>query len=67
MMQTSNEINLSDLEWTKVFQHPNYGVFERVLRKARKAVNPMTKEIITVKAKHAVKFKVSSSLKKAIL
>lgn len=39
-----------------------FGTFKVVKRKARKGVNPRTKQKITIPEKHAVKFKPSKKL-----
>ncbi|MCK5788109.1 MAG: HU family DNA-binding protein [Chlamydiia bacterium] len=43
------------------------GSFERVQRKARKGINPATKEVIQIKAKKAPKFKAAKAFKDAVL
>ena len=43
------------------------GSFERVHRKARKGINPATKEVIQIKAKNAPKFKAAKAFKDAVL
>ena len=43
-----------------------FGSFQKVERKARQGRNPMTGETIKIKAKGAVKFKVSKQFKDAV-
>ena len=43
------------------------GSFERVQRKARKGINPATKEVIQIEAKKAPKFKAAKAFKDAVL
>lgn len=45
---------------------PGFGTFSKVYRNARQGVNPATGEKITIKARHAVKFKAGKALKDAI-
>jgi DNA-binding protein HU-beta len=43
-----------------------FGTFSKTYRKARQGVNPATGEKITIKARHAVKFKAGKALKDAV-
>ena len=45
---------------------PGFGTFSKVHRKARKGINPATRETITIKARNAVKFQASKGLKEAV-
>jgi DNA-binding protein HU-beta len=45
---------------------PGLGTFSKVVRQARKGVNPATGEKITIKAHNAVKFKPGKALKDAV-
>ncbi|MBU4344637.1 MAG: HU family DNA-binding protein [Desulfobacteraceae bacterium] len=45
---------------------PGFGTFSKVYRKERQGVNPATGEKITIKARHAIKFRPGKALKDAI-
>jgi DNA-binding protein HU-beta len=62
-----NELIAKSLKKEKKFKLPGLGIFAVKHRKARKARNPQTGEIITVKAKTVLKFRVGKELKDAVL
>jgi DNA-binding protein HU-beta len=65
-LDTLAEIALKETKKTGIFILPGLGRLVKVQRKARLGRNPATGQQIQIKAKTAVKFRVSKSLKDAI-
>ncbi len=67
VLEAQNELISKILKKEKKFKLPGLGIFTVRHRKARKARNPQTGEIITVKAKTVLKFRVAKELKDNVL
>ena len=67
VLATLNGVIAKGLKKEKKFKLPGLGIFQVKHRKARKARNPQTGEIITVKAKTVLKFRVAKELKDNVL
>ena len=67
VLEGLNALLAKVLKKDKKVKLPGLGIFAVKHRKARKARNPQTGEIITVKAKTVLKFRVSKELKDNVL
>jgi DNA-binding protein HU-beta len=67
VLEGLNSLLAKTLKKDKKVKLPGLGIFAVKHRKARKARNPQTGEIITVKAKTVLKFRVGKELKDAVL
>jgi DNA-binding protein HU-beta len=67
VLEAQKELLIKILKKEKKYKLNDMGIFQIKHRKARKARNPQTGEIINVKAKTVLKFRVAKVLKDGVL